>query len=227
MVQLLTADNKLVRLERCRLLLRRVTTLTWEQILFTDVKLFAIEQAHNRQNDKSWCAEGPGTSAIVEHCPNTKSLMVGAGICATGKTRLGFVYEGVKIYIFFTAVTSWTPWRCLGHLATLANSNITFNKIPLQPTERKCRRSCAMPILPTSSHFRNGRSTGWIVTLRITAYGKFWRPGTVISCTKIRGLLQRGCYRLSADELQRATAFNFRKRLTLCIEAKGGEFVAN
>ena len=54
---ILTADNKRVRLYRCRRVFRRVVApLNWERILFTDGKLFTIEQAHNHQNDRSWCA---------------------------------------------------------------------------------------------------------------------------------------------------------------------------
>ena len=62
-----------------------------------DEKLFIIEQAHNHQNDRGWCAKAPGSSVIVEHLQNPTSVMVWAGICATGKTTLGFVDEGVKI----------------------------------------------------------------------------------------------------------------------------------
>ena len=41
-VQLLTTDNKHVRLERYRRLLRRVAPPNWKRILFTDEKLFTI-----------------------------------------------------------------------------------------------------------------------------------------------------------------------------------------
>ena len=51
-----------------------------------DEKLFTIEQAHNHHNDRSWCAEAPGTLDIAEHCQNSKCVMVWAGIYATGKT---------------------------------------------------------------------------------------------------------------------------------------------
>ena len=94
-VQLLTAENK--RLERYPRLFRRVAPLILGRILFTDEQLFAIEQAHNYQNDRSWCAEASGMSAIVEHRQNPKSVVVSAGICATGKAPLVFVDEGVKI----------------------------------------------------------------------------------------------------------------------------------
>ncbi|UYV69404.1 hypothetical protein LAZ67_6003481 [Cordylochernes scorpioides] len=65
-VQLLTDDNKRVRLERCHQLKHRDTRQRWKSILSTDEKLFPLEQAHNHQNDRSWFAEVPGTSIIVE-----------------------------------------------------------------------------------------------------------------------------------------------------------------
>ena len=41
-----------------------------------------------------------------------------------------------------------------------------------------------------------------------------------------KAVVAAGWDRLSAEELRR-TALNFRKRLTLCIEAEGGQFEAN
>ncbi|KAM8701702.1 hypothetical protein ACLKA7_004873 [Drosophila subpalustris] len=96
-VQLLTDENKRVRLQRCRQLKRRAAGQRWERILFTDEKLFTVEQSHNHQNDRIWSQEAPGTSAIVEHRQNSKSVMVWGGICASGKTPLVFVDQGVKI----------------------------------------------------------------------------------------------------------------------------------
>ncbi|GBL98509.1 hypothetical protein AVEN_111630-1 [Araneus ventricosus] len=95
-VQLLTEKNKLVRLQRCRKLLRRASSQRWERFLFTD-ELFTVQQAHNSQNDRIWSVDAPSTSAIVEHRQHPKSVMVWGGICASGKTPLVFVYEGVKI----------------------------------------------------------------------------------------------------------------------------------
>ncbi|XP_076058393.1 uncharacterized protein LOC143035330 [Oratosquilla oratoria] len=95
--QLLTDENKRVRLQRCRQLIRRAAGQQWERIVFTDEKLFTVEQAYNRQKDRSWSAEAPGTSAIIEHRQNPQSVMVWGGICASGKTPLVFVEQGVKI----------------------------------------------------------------------------------------------------------------------------------
>ena len=71
----------------------------------------------------------------------------------------------------FTEVTSWTPRGFLGPVATLADCNGHFNKIPLQPNERKRRKSDVRPIFPTSWNLRNSRHTQRITTLWITAFG--------------------------------------------------------
>ena len=80
-VQLLMTDNKSVRLERCRRFLRRVTPLNCERILFTNVNYLPSNQPTINRTTA-------GTSAIVEHRQNPKSMLVFAGICATGKAPL-------------------------------------------------------------------------------------------------------------------------------------------
>lgn len=95
--QLLTDENKRVRLERCRKLLKRAAHSNWEHILFSDEKLFSVQQVFNRQNDRIWSRSPPGNSSIVPRRQGSKSLMVWAGICATGKTPLVFINSGVKI----------------------------------------------------------------------------------------------------------------------------------
>ena len=95
--QKLTDDNKQIRLDRCRELLKRAGTLNWERILFSDEKLFSVERSYNSQNDRIWCASSPGNSSIVQHRQNPKSIMVWARICATGKTPLLFIDSGVKM----------------------------------------------------------------------------------------------------------------------------------
>lgn len=51
-VQRLTDYNKRVYLQRCCQHKRRATVQQRERILFTNEKLFIIEEAHNHQNDR-------------------------------------------------------------------------------------------------------------------------------------------------------------------------------
>ncbi|GFU18362.1 DDE_3 domain-containing protein [Trichonephila clavipes] len=69
----------------------------WERFLFTDEKLFTVQQAHNSLNDRIWSVDATSTLAIVGHRQYPKSVMVWGRICARGKTSLVFVEEGVKI----------------------------------------------------------------------------------------------------------------------------------
>ncbi|XP_076037187.1 uncharacterized protein LOC143022725 [Oratosquilla oratoria] len=157
--QLLTDENKRVQLQRCRQLIHRAAGQQWERIVFTDEKLFTVEQAHNRQNDRSWSAEAPGTSAIIEHRQNPQSVMVWGGICASVKTPLVFVERGQKSTRTCTDATSSRPWYFRGPSSTLAMRNGRSSRIPLRPTGQKRLRSGAKPIFWVSSHLRNGRRT--------------------------------------------------------------------
>ena len=158
---------------------------------------------------------------------NPKSVMVWAWICALGKTPLVFVNEGVKIdhnvyhRDILNAVVIHTA------VATLADSNGHFYKIPIQPTERKRHRSGTWPIFLTSSHLRNGRHIRQISTLWI------WLILEARGCAKtqknleaLKQSLQRGWDLLLAEELRRLV-LNFRKRLMLCITAVGGQLEVN
>ena len=144
----------------------------WEGILFTDEKLFTVEQAHNHQNDRSWSAEAPGTSAIVEHRQNPQSVMVWGGICASGKTPLVFVDQGVKINqevyrrdILKTVVLLWAQQRFGDVNWTFQQDSASAHKA--KTTQYWCRTH--FPDFIASSEWPTRRiSTRWI-----TACGQF------------------------------------------------------
>ncbi|GBM39590.1 hypothetical protein AVEN_154104-1 [Araneus ventricosus] len=104
-VQLLTEKNKLVRLQRCRKLLRGAASQRRERFLFTDEQLFIVQQTHNSQNDRIWSVDAPSTSAIVEHGQHPKSVIVWDGICANGKTPLVLWMRALKYITKCTAGT--------------------------------------------------------------------------------------------------------------------------
>ena len=187
-VQLLTEENKRVRLQRCRLLQQRAAGTRWERILFTDEKLFSVEQAHNRQNDRYWSSQSPGSSAIVEHRQNPQSVMVWGGICSSVKTPLVFVEQGVKINqkmygkdILETVVLPWAHQH-------FGIPNGPSSKTRHQPIGRKPHRSGVGTIFRLSSQHKNGRHTHQISIQWITVCGQFWRPGLVIIATKVWSL---------------------------------------
>lgn len=95
---LLTEAMKETRLERCKPLKRRFAAGRHRSILFSDEKIFDIEQCYNRQNSRMWSAEPPSPDdRIVARSQKPKSVMVWAGVTHDGKTPLVFIPEGVKV----------------------------------------------------------------------------------------------------------------------------------
>ncbi|GFY21917.1 uncharacterized protein TNCV_3295611 [Trichonephila clavipes] len=140
-VQLLSEKTKLVRLRKCRKVLRLAASQLWERFLFTDAKLFTVQQVHNSQNDRMWCVNAPSTSAIVEHRQYLKSVMIWGGICASGKTPL--VSVGVKVNP--KVYTGETLLKLLYFRGIISISEIQigrFNKTALVCKAEKAQEGC-------------------------------------------------------------------------------------
>lgn len=96
----LTAAQKEKRLERCRILLRRFTDETVENIVFSDEKIFSIEQKLNAQNDRVYAAkleDIPYHIRTVSQFAQSEGVMIWAAASANVKFPLVFVKKGVKI----------------------------------------------------------------------------------------------------------------------------------
>ena len=99
--QLLSNATKKKRLDRAKVLIKRLVVGTRPQVLWTDEKLFTVQAIHNHQNYRIWI---PNKDMVpVERCSSFRrqkpsSVMVWAGVTSTGlKTPLIFIDEGVKI----------------------------------------------------------------------------------------------------------------------------------
>ena len=110
-------------------------------------------------------------------------------------------------------MTSWTLWWFLGPVATLADSNGPCNKIQLQPTEQKPRRSGARSIFLPSSNLRYGRPACRILPYRLQHFGsqglcyapqKFWCSKAVVAA----GVSPIGDSRVVAHSLKFSDAFD-------------------
>lgn len=93
----LTTANKKARVERCKHL------LAWHadsEIIFSDEKLFLLQDSHNQQNDRVYAAklaDAPRDKLAVERFQNVSRVMVWGAISLRGKLPLHFVDPGVKI----------------------------------------------------------------------------------------------------------------------------------
>ncbi|KAK0416547.1 hypothetical protein QR680_012554 [Steinernema hermaphroditum] len=94
---LLTEAKKAERLQKCKKLRAESRGSGFANVVFSDEKIFTIEAVHNSQNHRQLLPKGSPRTKRVERSHFRASVMVWAGICATGKTPLVFVEKGVKI----------------------------------------------------------------------------------------------------------------------------------
>ncbi|KAF2886048.1 hypothetical protein ILUMI_20127, partial [Ignelater luminosus] len=98
----LTPNQKKVRFERAKELLRLAASGEFPNIVFSDEKNFPIEQFVNTQNDRVYLTER--TYENLKHRLVTRSnypsqIMVWAAVTATGRSPLVFIEPGVKVKI--------------------------------------------------------------------------------------------------------------------------------
>ena len=84
---------------KCKCLLQRYANNGRRNILFTDEKIFTIEECFNRQNDRVYASSSQEAREIVPkvqrgHHPS--SVMVWWGVNYSGATQLHFCEKGVK-----------------------------------------------------------------------------------------------------------------------------------
>jgi len=87
------------RERKCRRLLQRYANNKHRTILFTDEKIFTIEESFNRQNDRVYASssrEARQTVPKVQRGHHPSSVMVWWGVSYAGVTRLHFCDKGVK-----------------------------------------------------------------------------------------------------------------------------------
>lgn len=96
----LTKQQRRARLERSKALLRRYAVEEVKRIVFSDEKLFVVEERLNPQNDRVYAAtleDIPEGVRTVSRFQKPGSVMVWGAVSSWGKLPLVFVDPGVKI----------------------------------------------------------------------------------------------------------------------------------
>jgi hypothetical protein len=97
---MLTTPQKIARVQKCKRLLKRYGEKKVKFILFTDEKIFTVEEKFNKQNDRIYAKsskEVPLKIKKVKKSHHPGSIMVWAGVSCVGKAPLVFVEKGVKV----------------------------------------------------------------------------------------------------------------------------------
>lgn len=97
--QLLTASLKTHRVEKSKRLLVEYANDRHKKILFTDEKIFTVQEKFNKQNDRIYAHSSREASELVsrvEKGHHPASVMVWWGVSYDGVTNLHFCEKGVK-----------------------------------------------------------------------------------------------------------------------------------
>ncbi|KAI6648696.1 Transposase [Oopsacas minuta] len=134
----ISAQIREKRLARSKALLARLASFGLDETLFSDEKLFRVEQAYNRQNYRvlsSSPSSIPQEYRCVQRVQHPQSVMVWAGVSAKGRTPLVFIPPGVKINaVKYQELVLDPIVRGLGK-TMFNNRPFYFSKTVRQPTQ--------------------------------------------------------------------------------------------
>ncbi|CAK1602157.1 unnamed protein product [Parnassius mnemosyne] len=98
-----------LRLKRCRALLKRYAGKKYREIIFSDEKIFTVEESYNKQNDKVYAHSSEEASNRIPHVQRghfPSSLMVWLGVSYWGLTEVHFCEKSVKTNAFVYQIQS-------------------------------------------------------------------------------------------------------------------------
>lgn len=226
----LTEKMKANRLIKARKMKRLAAAGRLDSVVFTDEKIFTVERHHNSQNDRQLLPKGtsnsPGTEIVTRsHFPT--SVMLWAGICATGKTPLVFVDRGAKIN------AKYYQERILrGTLEPWARKHFKNNPWTLQqdwaPAHgAKTTMALCKSLFPNVWHKDVWPSNS--PDINPMDYSVWGILDSKIGSTRynskesLKHALKKAWSQITTDDL-RSIINNFPKRLNALIAAKGGHF---
>lgn len=223
--QHLTEKTIQKRLHRCKGLLERCKDDGYQNILFSDEKLFTIQQAFNRQNDRIWSKRAPPKEKRVHQREmKPKSVMVWGAVGHNIKSPLVFVPQGLKInqIIYRNMLRKEVrPWmkkeKLVFTLQQDGASSHTANE-----TQAWCERNF-------DDYIKKNEwppSSPDLTPLDYSIWGMLEQKACATPHADLNSLieaLQREWDALEQEAINKAVA-QFPKRLQACVDAKGGHF---
>lgn len=218
------------RLIKARKMKRLAAAGRHRSVLFTDEKIFTVEQAHNHQNDRQLLPQGPPSTRnakLITRSHFPASVMVWAGICGSGKTPLVFVEKGVKINakvyqesILKAVVDPWArshfkdqPWTFQQDWAPAHSAKST-----LELCRELFPNIWDKGVWPSNSPDLNPLDYAiWSILEKKVCSTRY------DSVQALKKALLKGWEEITESDLA-AIVDNFIKRLDLCIGAQGGHF---
>ncbi|KAI6648783.1 hypothetical protein LOD99_7046 [Oopsacas minuta] len=172
-----------MKLEGCKAMLSRFTNGRHKQILFSDEKLFTVQQVLNKQNHRILVTDKstlPESTFRVSRTQKPASVMVWAGVTATGRTPLIFIPQGVKINrsvyresILENVLKRWAQSHFGNDLWVFQQDSAPAHKD--KATQMWCKTNFAGVISPKSGHLvRQSLSPS------TSLYGPYWRRGLTL-----------------------------------------------
>ncbi|VDP05368.1 unnamed protein product [Heligmosomoides polygyrus] len=229
-IHFLNDAMKAERLRKCRRMRQLVGDGRLSKVLFTDEKIFTVQPVHNHQNRRQLLKKGQQKTSAARtisrrHFP--ASVMVWAGICATGKTPLVFMEQNVKInaasYQQYVLRDVLEPWAT-SHFGETGFSlqqdwaPAHSAKSTIAVCEELFPGFWSRDIWPSNSPDLNPMdySVWSIMEQKISTT----RYATV---EQLKSALLRSWDEITAEQCATIIS-DFPKRLRKCIEAKGGNF---
>jgi len=228
--QLLSKPTIEKRLTRSRQLLDRIKNGTLSNIIFSDEKLFSVQQSHNHQNDRVIAKSLEtisGNEGRVLRTQKPSSVMVWAGISERGKTPLVFVPQGVKVNkehyietILKGALLPWCKSVYSGDSWTFQQDGATSHTAKI--TQKWCRENCPSMISkeewPPSSPDLN--------PLDFSLWSILETAACSVPCKNIETLKKKliKCWEEIPLDVVRAAISDFPKRLRSVVRARGKHF---
>jgi transposase len=227
--QVLTDATREKRLTRSKQLLRRYTVPQTKNIFFTDEKAFYLDPPVNR--GQLWSAgrkkDVDPQRLIKQRAKFSRSVMVSAGVCYSGKGRLHFVDERAKVNALY--YTGQLLPKLTEDCRTLMGNDFTFQQdgAPAHSArqaqdwlQHNCPNFIRKDEWPPNSPDLNPLDF-CVWGMMLDKYEKHTPRPTKLCELKI--VLQTIWNELPQNALQKAV-LSFRKRLRACIRSDGGHF---